>query len=431
IIMSDIKSIAGNYLESATKLQENSIKYIVGLSILVLFCWVFAEKVFQRTKIDAIRLNKLEEKIDSLKLTLSLSNDAHQSQSYNSLKETAKVQDSIDANTYKAIEENIPQVFRLLLRHATKKPFGILLTAVTILSFLIYLFTLRRRYLRRLAIGLRILKEEGGYNRVYDYNISLPFWSFPLFDKSTNGVTKDDLIVIGGARENKRSYYFSVLILLLCLLFIQVRLYYISLVLNSYSLNWIFVIQAIALFLSVGIIIVWFLPAFFTDSYNNEQVTHPYTRRNFITVSSLFATGLLLGLFSHSLSKVITANMLKPRFLVKHKTKKLSNCRIIELMAIEKLKTGDLVKAADVLYNTLMDKKNFRLLENYTRLFDLLIIVCYRNKEVYDTKFRKIISLAKKTNHKVLVARSREWEKASRKKIKAIASRDRWDKIPI
>lgn len=61
--MGDIKSIANKYLESAAKLQDSSIKYIIGLSLLVLFCWSFAEQVFYRTKFEAIRLNKLDQKI--------------------------------------------------------------------------------------------------------------------------------------------------------------------------------------------------------------------------------------------------------------------------------------------------------------------------------------------------------------------------------
>lgn len=427
--MSDIKTIASKYLESATKLQDSSIKYIIGLSLLVLFCWSFAEQVFFKTKYEAIRINKLEQKIGQVKDEPGKWSQKQHNE-YDSLKKKMSIQDSVNAETYKAVEENIPQAFKFLLKQATQKPFGILLTSLTTLFFLLYLFNLRREYLNRLAIGLRIIREEEGYNKIFDYNIDIPFWASPLPQRSNNGISKSDLMIIGGLNK-KGSHSIFICLTLLLFLIIQFRLYYISLVTNSYNQGWILIIQAIALLFSFSLILIWLLPSTFKNSYKNEQVPDPASRRNFITVSSFLIAGFLLAIFSRTISNGIINRMLKPRFHVKKRINKITDCRVIELKALEAIKHKQLQEASEIIYSEISNEKKLFYLKHYTRLFDLLILLCYKDSKIYNDKFRKTIILAKKSNDKNLLAKSISWKNTSTKEITQQANRKSWDKIGI
>lgn len=334
-------------------------------------------------------------------------------------------------DTYKAVEENIPQAFKFLLRQAIQKPFGILLTSLTTLFFLLYLLNLRKKYLNRVATGLRIIKEDEGYNKIFDYNIDIPFWAFPLPQRTNNGVSKNDLITLAGLRNNQRTHVTIIEVMLLTFLVIQLRLYYISLVTNSYSYNWILIIQAIALLFSLSLILIWLLPSSYRNSFNNEQIQDPTSRRNFITTSCLLATGLLLGFFSKALSNGITKRLLKPRFHPKKKIKKITDCRLIELRAIEAIKGDKLQAASDIIYSEISNEKKLYFLKHYTRLFDLLILLCFKDGKIYNDKFKKTINLAKKSNNANLLAKSKSWEMTSIAEIKQRAKRKYWDKIEI
>ncbi len=428
--MGDIKAIANKYLESASKLQDSSIKYIFGLFLLVLFCWVFAEQVFYKTKYEAIRLNKLEQKVGQFK-SISGELSKNKQNEYDSLKKKISVQDSANTETYKAVEENIPQALKFLLKQATRKPFGILLTSLTTLFFLIYLFNLRRDYLRKLSTGLRIIRDEEGYNKIFDYNITIPFWVAPLPLITKNGIAKSDLIIIGGLTKKRNSHYLFMCFVLFFFLLVQARLYFISLITNSYNQSWILIIQAIALFFSVSLILIWLLPSTFENSYNNEQPLAPTSRRNFITTTSFLVTGFLLGIYSKALSNSITNKMLKPRFKTKKTINKITDCRVIELRALDLIKQKRIQEASQIIYLEISSEKKFYFLKHYIRLFDLLILLCYKETKIYNDKFKKTISLAKRSNNKILLAKAISWEHTLDKEIKQIKKRKYWDKIEI
>ncbi|OJY93181.1 MAG: hypothetical protein BGP13_16200 [Sphingobacteriales bacterium 40-81] len=428
--MGDIKIIANKYLESASKLQDSSIKFIIGFSLLVLFCWAFAEQVFYKTKYEAIRLNKLEQKIGQFK-NISGGLSKNQQNEYDSLKKKISIQDSVNAETYKAVEENIPPALKFLLKQATKKPFGILLTSLTTLFFLIYLFNLRRTYLSKLSTGLRIIKEEEGYNKIFDYNIAIPFWASPIPLITNNEISKSDLLIIGGLTKKRKIHYLSICFSLSFFLLIQARLYFISLITNSYNQSWVLIVQAIALLFSVSLILIWLLPSTFQNSYNNEQRLNPMRRRNFITTSSFLISGLFLGVYSKTLSDTITGKMLKPRFKTKKRINKITDCRTIELRALESIKQNKLQEASEIIYSEISKKKKFYFLKHYIRLFDLLILLCYKEPNIYNNKFKKTIGLAKQSNNKILLAKARHWEHTTSKEIKHIKSRKYWDKNEI
>jgi hypothetical protein len=109
--MDSNKSVANKYIEEAEKLRESSVKYIIGLTLIIFFCWQFTETVFSNTKFDAVRLNRLEEKIKPY-TDLSGKLSEGQQVDYVRLKLKLEHRDSVNIQAYKAIEENIPAAFK-------------------------------------------------------------------------------------------------------------------------------------------------------------------------------------------------------------------------------------------------------------------------------------------------------------------------------
>lgn len=431
--MSDLKGIANKHLESAGKLQEGAAKYIIGFGLLILFCWIFTERVFYKTKFDAIRLNMLEVKVDSLRYSLSEKYNKEIAQTYSALQEKEKSQDSVSSETYKAVEDNLPQAFKFILRQATHKPFGIILTALTTICFLWYMYDLRKRYLRKLAVGLRILKEEdNGYNKIYDYNVAIPFWAFPLWKKESKGICRDDVAKVAGLMKGENSLTILTGLILTGILVIQGRLFYISLITNSHKQHWILVVQSIVLCITIAMILIWILPVPFNNLYNNEKSENdPASRRNAIILLSSLAVGSLLGYWSQPVSKSIVSAMLRPRIRTKKRVKKISECRRIEQDALKMIKDNNWQQAADLLFKTIGKKENHARLKEFTRLFDLLILLCYKNNSIYKAKFKSTIIIARQSNEKGLVSKSKSWEKHTAKLARFKSTRTHWDKAEL
>ena len=351
--MSDLKDIAGKYIESAKSLQSSSVKYLVGFGLIILFCWYVSETAFNKTKYHIIKLNKLELQKDSFRIYKGRLSGQQQSE-YLSLKKTIKEQDSITADKFrKDIEENIPSGFKFFLKQSTQRPFGMLLTALIVFAFLVYLCNLRKKYLFKLGVALRAIKKDSGYNEIYDYNIHLPFWALPLPNDSINGVARKEVIIIGGLNKRNKLSSLYLFILLGILIFIQYRLYYISLITNSFLLNWILVVQSIVLFASLMIVVFWLLPENIRDTFRHEHYIDQHARRNFITASSFLLAGFGLGIFSHRISRSIISKILKPRYVANKVHKKVSNTRSIELKALEEIKNKDLKKTIPIIQMTL------------------------------------------------------------------------------
>lgn len=427
--MSDNKIIGGKYIDNADKLRNTAVKYMIGLLLLVVFCWIFAETVFHKTKYESIRMNILEQKMADLRSR----DNKQQHREYDSLKRKLGKQDSVTSEMYKAVEENIPQAFRFLLRKATQKPFGVLLTSLTTLALLLYLFSLRKRYLNSIGVGLRILKEDGGYNTIRDYNFNIPFWASPIYKDSINGVSRNEVIIIGGLRGKTRLHIVMICLLLLSLVFIQIRLYYISCITNSYYLDWVLLLQTVVLLFTLAIVVVWLMPDRLPDAYRSENASNSASKRNFITMSVFAVSGLILGSFSRVASNMITKRMLKPRYVIRKNTHKNTisvDCRRIELMALDAIKSKDLVKASDILF-TRISAPVGAVSRHYIRLFDLLIYLCYRKKEIYTAKYLKIFVIAKKSNDKKLLEKCEAWKKKDAKRKKYGIAKSNWDRIEI
>lgn len=428
--MSDLKDIAGKHIERADNLQSSSLKYIVGFTLIVLFCWYFAETVFTNTKYESIRYNKLEQRVDSFKLYNGKLTQQQQSD-YDFLKKKRNVQDSTTSEAYKAVEENIPSGFKFLLRQATQKPYGLLLTSVTVLIFLFYLYRLRKDYLLKLCIAVRIIKSGDGINEIYDYNVRLPFWALPIPNSSINGVEKKDIVIIGGLNTKNTLHYCYIISFLLGLLFIQYRVYYISLVTNSFLLNWILILQSLILFTCILTFLLWVLPSSLRDTYNHEIYTNPNSRRNFITSSSILLMGIGVGLFSHAISTSIIHKILKPRFVKKEKLKKLSNCRKIELTALDEIKKKDFEKSAKILFAEISKPKSLDQIPHYIRLFHLLILLCLKNSNIHKNYFSKTVEIAKRSGIQQLKEMSATWSNLTIKKMQRLKQKRYWDNQEI
>jgi hypothetical protein len=429
-LMADLKDIAGKHIEAAKSLQSSSIKYLVGFTLIVLFCWYFAERVFSKTKFESIRYNLLEQKLDSFKQYYGRLSTQQQND-YDSLKKKRNVQDSTTAETYKAVEENIPSGFKFLLRQATKKPYGILLTSITVLIFIFYLFHLRKNYLSKLGVAFRIIKSNGGINEIYDYNFRLPFWALPVPRSSVNNVDKRDLLLVGGLNKKEILHNLCIILLLITLIFIQYRLYYISLITNSFLLSWALIFQSIILLASLLIAILWVLPSTLRDTYNHEPYSNTNSRRNFILSSSLLLVGGGLAFVSNIISKSIIHKLLKPRFVKNKKPQKLSNCRKVELTALGEIKQKNFAKAASILFTEINQPKSIQKLQHYTRLFDLLILLCSKRPEIKALYFGKTVDIAKKSGVKQLKERSVSWISINQKKQQKQKERSQWDNNKI
>jgi hypothetical protein len=331
---------------------------------------------------------------------------------YDSLrKKIDKKQSEADVKIYKAIEENIPSGFRFFLQQAVQRPFGILFITCLALAFLIYLYDLRRRYLRRIALSLRIHKREG-YNDIYDYNLSLPFWVFPVPRDSANGVRKEDMILIGNTRTRRQEYKMYILFLLAVLVFIQYRLFYISLITNSGIYWWVLPVQSVLLGVTVALVVLWLLPSTLRDRYNHEAKDHHYARRNFITASSLTLAGLGLGTTSTRISNFLINNILKPRYKAKNKTTKPERLwNKTERQARIEIDKGNYEQAANLLFDAINRKKNSSTLIHYTRLFDLLIRLSRKHEQVKKNMLIPTIRIAEASGNKKLTAKAAAWQK--------------------
>jgi large-conductance mechanosensitive channel len=258
-----------------------------------------------------------------------------------------------------------------------------------------------------------------------------PFWVFPVPQTSDNGITRDDLITLGGAKKLSKFYFFLILATVVIFFSIQIRLFYISLIINSYKLHWVLVIQSIVVLFSTYIVAIWFLPSSLQDTYKHEPKFNSYSRRNFITSIVSLLCGVILGGFSKSISHSITNDILEPRFRsLKQKFKKTSICRQLELKALKEIREGNLVKASEEIYSEISRKENVANLNQFTRVFDLIIVLCYKDKAIYDQKFEKVISLAKKGNGR-LRDKCKTWKNASKESIERKSKRKYWDKNEI
>lgn len=454
--MSDLKSIAAKHLDSAAKLQETSLKYIISFGVLILFCAVFAESVYRKTKYDTIRLNVAERKADSLSKAISVEfagkakgdnvakarRDSLLAKRRTLNRQVGEI-DSTYKETYQTVEDNLPSGLKFILRQATHRPYGILLTASIAFVFLWYLFDLRKRYLRKLSIGLRILKEEdNGYNKLYDYNLRLPFWAFPIQKKESRTINKQDVLRLAGAVRHESVYNTLSCFILFVLLAIQVRLFMISLMTNDSKLDWILILQSFVVVFSLALIALWLIPVPFDNRYNFELVpakpptpkeqqpkedlhrNHMSRRSVFLLGASLLAGGIV-GSMAGPANRWISSQMLQPRVRRPRKVNKNRNVMKAERDVKLFLQEGKLSEAARAIVAALNRDKGH--LENYTRLFDLLFILCQKDSAIKTKYYPVMKQLANNSGSKLLVARMRCWEPLPSKKQQKIKRRSSWD----
>lgn len=454
--MSDLKNIASKHLESAAKLQETSLKYIISFGLLILFCAVFAESVYRKTKFDTIRLNVSERKANSLAKAISqaFTSKAKGDQAATARRDSLLAKrktlnrqmgeiDSAYKDTYQTVEDNLPSGLKFILRQATHRPYGILLTALIAFGFLWYLFDLRKRYFRKLSVGLRILKEEdNGYNKIYDYNLVMPFWAFPIQKTESKTINKQDILHLAGVTRHERLYNAVTCLLLLGLSIIQIRLFGISLLTNDYKLDWILIIQSFVLVFTIVLIVLWLIPAPFDTRYNFELVKartpvpkvklaeedkqlNRMSRRNLLLLAAGLVAGGVMGYLAGPASRRISAAMLQPRVRRPKTVNKNRRVMKAENEAKALMKNGKLADAAKGIVAALNRDKNH--LVDYTRLFDLLFILCQKDKAIFTKYYHTMKQLANNSGSKLLAARIRCWEPLATKKQQKIRKRSSWD----
>lgn len=170
------------------------------------------------------------------------------------------------------------------------------------------------------------------------------------------------------------------------------------------------------------------------NTYNNELPSSSDSRRKFIRNSSFLIGGLLLGISfkgisnSSSINNKITNKALNPRFKTKKQITKVTNCRAVELKALDLIKQNRLEEASEMIYSELNKKKNSSYLNGYVRLFDLLVLICYKDCSIYKSKYENINNIAKNSNVKVLIDRTSKWNSIALEDFDNLSKRKYWDK---
>lgn len=424
--MSNLSEIGKGYLAEARELVSSSWKYFLAFFLIIVSCWLFSEAVFRETKFQDVRLNMLYEKINSVKGKQAKSNP--QQRQLDSLKRIQKTEEAANFEAYKDIEANVPGFFKIILRQATRKPFGVIILSFTVLGLLWYAYQLRSRYLRKVSIALRIIKESEGYNTISDYNFDLPYWVHPLPANTASGVLRADLLRIGGHRHHHRYSNFLIGVLLFAALLLQGRLFYFSLISNYALLDWGLLLQALSVVASFAIVLLWLLPAPIPDQYKSETAKTVLSRKKFVALGAFACAGLLLGWQAKGLGRWMAKRQLRPRYVMHKKTRQQSPVFVLEQKALPYIKKGNYLAAAHILFTRLQATKPHRF-GNHVRNFALLVTLCRQNPIVSAKYFDPAIRLLKSSGRKELVSLASGWQNASANKIRKKRLQKIWNEI--
>jgi hypothetical protein len=423
--MADNSKIAENHLDTSVKDLSSSAKFVIPIILLLISSWLFViEPIFLNAKFNFIKKEKYQAKRIEI-ISENTINKTGQKE-LNRFNENISSQDSlIKKEIINVIEETVPKPFNSILKFAAIDNYGILIVSLSATFLTLYLFLLRKENLRKICIALRILKTDCGFNSLYDYNLQLPFWISPIPKDSKNGLKNTELLKILGWGSKNYSRNFLIFLFLGLFITMQCRLYYISLISNG-TIFWLYILMIISLSLSFLTTILWILPTQINDTYNSETPANYHTRRNLIIASVTIFTGLLIGFNSKTLRNGLISFIKKPRFQIR---KKISKELSTEQKALKNIQNKNLIKASEII---LIQIKTDSVKYKYNiRLFDLLVLLCLKDKLVHSECFPKLITIAKQSNYYVLLDRVKKWENKNWKWRKVVSKGKElyWDKI--
>lgn len=166
-----------------------------------------------------------------------------------------------------------------------------------IVVLLMFVFVCRKIAMHYLVKSLRVFKSEEslGLNIYKDMCIPTPFWLAHYFTKekkktenaSITHITREELLEVLGFKNNRSKYIFINYILLLGLILLQFRLFYICLHANTpLHFDLVFAVGTIMCLLTVSQTYLLALPGDISGRFNNEPAGTDLGRRVFIATSA-------------------------------------------------------------------------------------------------------------------------------------------------
>lgn len=312
---------------------------------------------------------------------------------------------------------------------------------------LCYFFIIRKSLLNLLTRTIRLEINTNNLNEYYEYGVNYSLWLSPLPNKEVNKVTLTELIHILSIKRNYKLYNILWKIFLILLLFLQLRLYFIELIVNKFSFTCFAFLSFLNFILSAFIVILWLSKMTIPDYYNNEEVKEKgYSRRDFITLFllatpitafSIYAISGSLSDKSSRVSRLYNSIVGNPRYCrtKKHKSKQKAANRGFEKKFETLIRNGENKKCVALLtheINKINNHKNnnhdsgriVRLNDFLMRL--LLYLIYHKGEKQYERTYNTLIIQAKKSKYPHLNERASEWTNT---KYKWLAVANRTDAI--
>ncbi|RYY54045.1 MAG: hypothetical protein EOO09_15805 [Chitinophagaceae bacterium] len=178
-----------------------------------------------------------------------------------------------------------------------------------------FTYTARLWSLRHVSKAIRLYKLGGQSPLVqHDLSISTPFWITPVpFTQSTksasdkiidNRVEYRELSKFLGIYKLGRRYSFFTFAILIFMICLQLRLFYIAIVANpAVRFDLIFIFSVGFILASVGILFLWMLPIQIDDHLNDENPSEDFGRRIFVSAAATFVVLLAFGRKKEAIAK--------------------------------------------------------------------------------------------------------------------------------
>ncbi|GGI29372.1 hypothetical protein [Pedobacter mendelii] len=319
--MKDPKDIADKYFEIYSKLTDSTSRIALIALLVLVTNWLFIvesnfdkytsvkqefQYKFQAIENQFVEINqKYSEDTATYKIKrqeLVAQKDELTKEKENSLKDKlTEVKD-------------LPSLIKFIFFISDNLEKGGLILNILFFTLLTYLLFNRRTSLQYLSKAIRIYKIEPTLqiNAYQDFNLSSPIWLAPLPKNQNKDVSPAELKTILGWTFNHSLLKIGLIATLIAIVIIQSRLAFITFIVNGSKFNSIFFLSSFFVMLTSLLIIYWLLPIKIEDNFNYEKNPNPFSRRDFITVSSFTILSIVLFKFSPLLPKYIHKRV--PRF---------------------------------------------------------------------------------------------------------------------
>lgn len=323
--MKDPKDIADKYFERYSKLTGSTSR-IALIAILVLVSnWLFiVENNFDKYKSVKKGFQYKFQAIENqfIEINQKYSEDTEDKATYKIKRQKLVTQkDELTKEKENSLKDklsevkDLPSLIKFIFFISDNLEKGGLILNILFFSLLTYLLFSRRTSLKFLAKAIRIYKVAPTLqiNAYQDFNLSSPIWLAPLPKTQNKDVAPGELKTIIGWTFSHRFLNTGLIASLLAVFIIQSRLAFITFIVNGSKFNSIFFMSSFFVMLTALVIIYWLLPIKIEDNFNYESNPNPFSRRDFITVSSFAVFSFALYKLSPLLPKYIHKRVLRFR----------------------------------------------------------------------------------------------------------------------